>query len=99
MKSVWGDFVAGRISLDAFEAKYDGVIESDCADHAKDLLGLNDYEWTAYSQGLPFELLREWAVNGWPDICTRCGKSLRINDFGWLVHEGPNGLSLVHVEC
>ncbi|MCO7121374.1 hypothetical protein NIA71_05335 [Ihubacter massiliensis] len=60
------------------------------------MLGMNEYEWTAYGQGIDLKLLAGWRQKGWPTKCALCNEPLDYKSFGWFIIEGRK---LVHIKC
>lgn len=58
-------------------------------------LCLNDYEWTAVCQGVPWIRLALWRYTGWPTVCSRCGEKINYIEFGWLI----DSKGFHHVKC
>jgi len=58
-------------------------------------LYLDNYEWTAFSFGISFEVLANWRKNGWPSKCAICGKILNYRQYGWRIQENK----LVCIKC
>ena len=57
-----------------------------------EILGMNNYEYTAYCQGAELHEIAIWRYQGWPKICFETGKEFNYMDFGWIV-KNVNGKS------
>jgi hypothetical protein len=89
----------GEITIAEGYDIYNQIMESHDAPRAASLLGLSPTEWTAWGQGLPFEVLAQWRTGGWPQICAICGQQIEIAKFGWFVREEEDVYRLEHIDC
>lgn len=65
----------------------------------QELLGMSQYEWTAYGHGADFRDIANWRAHGWPNRCFICGQPINIERFGWLSRRHEGQMQLRHVEC
>ncbi|MBN3855057.1 hypothetical protein G3N59_16870 [Paraburkholderia sp. Ac-20340] len=65
----------------------------------KDLLGMSQYEWTAYGNGADFQDIANWRAHGWPNVCFICGQPINVEQFGWLPRRHEGRMQLRHVTC
>lgn len=61
------------------------------------LLYFNEYEYTAFCQGIDLRVLATWRYEGWPDKCAKTGEKINYKEYGWLVKkiDGKTGLVLI----
>jgi hypothetical protein len=64
------------------------------------VLGLSDYEATAFAHGASLENLVKLRYEGWPTICSRCRLPLDYTLYGWLFDGSDDDtLRLKHIVC
>ena len=83
-----------NITIDEAYSFYETIMDSDQVSNIKNLMCLNNYEWTAFCQGLPLETLSDWRYKGWPNKCIVTGQNISIEGYHWLVKKkkGKYGL-------
>lgn len=87
------------ISCDQAYSIYEDVIESSDAEHIAEILGLSEFEWTAFAQGVPFNVLSRWRYYGWPDECYICKEKIDITRYYWYASEEKEHWIIRHVDC
>lgn len=87
------------LSEEQAEDVLSNILDSRSAAEVKSLLCLSSEEWTAKAQGADWVDVASWRYLGWPERCSKCGKSLRFKEFGWRVVYRQNAISLEHLKC
>lgn len=96
------DVIRGRLTASQAGDVVDEVLESDQASELPSLLGMDEYEWTAYAHGACVADLALWREQGWPATCCICGLPLAIKEFGWTVRpfdDSDGNVRIVHLGC
>ena len=88
----------GKLSINDARKIYVEVLKSDHQTEISEILGLNDLELNALSQGATMASLIKWRYEGWPNKCSQCGRQLDLQKFGWRVPDSFD-TEIVHVEC
>jgi hypothetical protein len=82
---------SGKVTDDqAYDIIDDFVIkfhEGEYEIQPKELLKLNNYEWTAFCQGVDLNVLASWRMFGWPKKCCSCGQTINYREYNWIIHD------------
>lgn len=97
-QDILADITKGSVSLEEAESIYDHIMDSPEAFQAAELLGLTRVEWTAFCQGIGFDVLARWRYQGWPDICPQCNRKVELEKIGWLIKQKGNEYVIIHVK-
>lgn len=74
------------------EFEYDGRVDLAA------IIGMNEYEYTAYGHGADLETIANWRYDGWPTYCCKTGKPINYKNYGWFVtkcEDGKLGLKIL----
>jgi len=89
----------GMLSLSEAYRIQDQIISSADAANVNSLMGLSADEWTAHLHGMPVNVLAKWRYEGWPNVCTMCGRKLDYQREYWLAKEMKGQYGLIHNDC
>ena len=99
MIDILAGIISGEITDDSAYRLYDQIMDQFhhkmITNQPREELGLDKYEWTAFSFGANFNKLAEWRKYGWPKHCFSCNKQLNYKNFGWSVINGE----LICIDC
>jgi hypothetical protein len=82
---------------DSNNGKYDHLVKDGRIDLAP-IIGMDNYEYTAYGQGADFDTIAKWRYEGWPTICAKSGRTFDYKSYGWFVKEINDRDALVLIE-
>ncbi len=63
-------------------------------------VGLSEQEKTAYAQGACLTDIAILRYEGWPSVCSKCGKPIYYKEYGWWFDGDQTGTpNLRHIQC
>jgi hypothetical protein len=88
----------GKISSDEAYDIFDEAVGSHIVEFPE-YLGFDPTEWTAICHAMSLGTVARWRYEGWPDVCTICGKKIDVPNYGWLATEEKGKAWLDHTTC
>ncbi|GAB6982003.1 hypothetical protein [Prevotella dentasini] len=76
-----------KVMDDIEHGSYDNLIDGEGRIDLASLLGMDEYEYTAYCQAAPLSVIAEWRYNGWPTRCCLTDRPLDYKEYHWFVTE------------
>jgi hypothetical protein len=63
-------------------------------------IGLSRYEATAYAQGASLDDIARFRYEGWPNLCSKCKRSIDYREYGWWIDHNEDGsVQFHHIKC
>lgn len=79
-----------KVRDDIDKGVYDTLLNMGRIDFAS-ILGMDEYEYTAYCQGAPLSIISQWRYCGWPSKCCKTNLPIDYKQYHWFVKELDNG--------
>lgn len=76
-----------HIFYDIRKGIYDKFKTDDTHINLAGIMGMDNYEYTAYCQAAPLSVIAKWRYEGWPNKCCKTGRDINYKNYHWIVKQ------------